>query len=122
MTAGVGVVLGETGRNFAAGMTGGLAFVLDEHDNFRMRCNQELVQLKRVVEPESQPLRALVERHYEMTGSPRAGDLLSDWERASNCFWQVVTQAESARLRDAELPHVGVPVALERSTPLAAAD
>jgi glutamate synthase (ferredoxin) len=122
MTAGVVVVLGEVGRNFAAGMTGGVAFVLDERGEFQARCNHELVELVRVAEPDSDALRALVERHYEMTGSPRARQLLSDWEQARNLFWQVVTQAEGARQRNPELPHISVAAAFEQSTPLAVAD
>src|SRR6266513_1875511 len=91
MTGGTVIVLGRTGRNFAAGMSGGIAFVFDEHASFWTRCNRELVELVRVGEHDSQAVRALVERHYEMTGSPRACELLSDWERARNLFWQVVT-------------------------------
>jgi glutamate synthase domain-containing protein 2/glutamate synthase domain-containing protein 1/glutamate synthase domain-containing protein 3 len=121
MTAGVVVVLGEVGRNFAAGMTGGVAYVFDEHGSFRTRCNRELVELVRIAEHNSQAVRALIERHYEMTGSPRACELLSNWERSRDLFWQVVTQAEAARLADAELPHVSVAIALEPS-PVAARD
>ena len=122
MTAGVVVVLGEAGRNFAAGMTGGVAFVFDEHDNFRTRCNRELVELVRVAEHESQTVRSLIERHYEMTTSLRARQLLSDWERTRNLFWQVVTQAEATRHRDAPLPHIAVPAAFGLVSPVAAAD
>ena len=122
MTAGVVVVLGEAGRNFAAGMTGGVAFVFDEQGNFRTRCNRELVELVRVAEHESQTVRALIERHYEMTTSLRARQLLSDWERTRNLFWQVVTQAEAARHRDAQLPHIAVPAAFGLASPVAAAD
>ncbi len=122
MTAGVVVVLGEVGRNFAAGMTGGVAFVFDELGDFQTRCNRELVELVRVTEHESQTLRLLVERHYEMTNSPRARQLLSDWEPERNLFWQVVTQAEATRQTRAELPHVSVAAAFELSTPVAVAD
>lgn len=122
MTAGVVVVLGEVGRNFAAGMTGGVAFVFDELGDFQTRCNRELVELVRVAEHDSQNLRALVERHYEMTSSPRARQLLSDWERERSLFWQVVTQAEAARQRNSELPHISVAAAFGQSTPLAVAD
>ena len=122
MTAGVVIVLGEVGRNFAAGMTGGVAFVLDELGGFQTRCNRELVELVRVAEHDSQALRGLVERHYEMTSSPRAGQLLSDWESARNLFWQVVTQAEATRQTRAELPHVGVAATLDLATPVAVAD
>ena len=122
MTDGVVVILGEVGRNFAAGMTGGVSFVFDQHANFPTRCNQELVELVRVAEPESQILRALIERHYQKTGSQRAGELLSNWESTLNRFWQVITQAEAAKHMRSELPHVSVAAAFETSTPLAAAD
>ena len=122
MTAGVVVVLGEVGRNFAAGMTGGVAFVFDESGNLQRRCNRELVELVRVVERESPTLRALVERHCEVTGSPRARHLLSDWDCARNLFWQVVTQAEAARQMKPELPHISIAAAFEQSTALAQAD
>jgi hypothetical protein len=57
-----------------------------------------------------------------MTSSPRARTLLSGWESARNLFWQVVTQAEATRQRNAELPHISVAAAFERSTPVALAD
>ena len=122
MTAGAVVVLGEVGRNFAAGMTGGVAYSFDEHNNFQKRCNQELVELSALGEHESPMVRSLVERHYETTGSPRARHLLSAWESSRHLFWKVVTQAEAARHREAELPRVSVPAALERSASLAVAD
>jgi glutamate synthase domain-containing protein 3 len=103
-------------------MTGGVAFVFDEHGNFQTRCNRELVELVRVAEHESQTVRALIERHSEMTTSLRARQLLSDWERTRNLFWQVVTQAEAARHRDAQLPHVSIAAAFEQAAPLAVAD
>jgi glutamate synthase domain-containing protein 2/glutamate synthase domain-containing protein 1/glutamate synthase domain-containing protein 3 len=122
MTAGAVVVLGEVGRNFAAGMTGGVAYVLDERGEFQTKCNRELVELVRVAEPESDILRALIERHYEMTSSPRARQLLSDWEQSRNLFWQVVTQAEAARQREAELPQISLAAAFDRSTPVVITD
>lgn len=122
MTAGVVAVLGDAGRNFAAGMTGGVAFVFDEFGNFQTTCNRELVELVRVGESESQNLRLLIERHHEMTSSPRARRLLGDWESARNLFWQIVTQAEATRQASGELPHVRIATASERSVPVAIAD
>ena len=76
MTAGTIVVLGDTGRNFGAGMTGGVAFVLDVNERFERNCNQEMVQLERALGEEAeQRLRQLIERHYELTGSARARDV-----------------------------------------------
>ena len=102
MTAGVVVVLGEVGRNFAAGMTGGVAFVLDARSNFQSKCNRELVEIATLADDDDQIVRSLIERHYEMTGSPLASELLSSWETSRNLFWKVVTQAESTRRSDAE--------------------
>src|SRR5262249_10520970 len=117
MTAGVVVVLGETGRNFAAGMTGGAAFVFDELGTFGSKCNQELVELARIGDHDSQMVRGLIERHHEFTGSPRAAEILSDWERARNLFWHVVTQAETERQKQNSIPHVNVSAAYETSSP-----
>ena len=90
MTDGVVVILGETGRNFGAGMSNGVAFVLDERGDFRSRVNQELVGLEQVTVPEDiELLEALVRRHQEETGSPRATELLSDWRRRLPQFWKV---------------------------------
>ena len=80
MTGGVVVVLGPTGRNFAAGMSGGVAFVLDEDGRFPGRCNPELVGLEPVGGEDEQVLRALVEEHERRTGSALAARLLADWE------------------------------------------
>jgi glutamate synthase domain-containing protein 3 len=122
MTAGAVVVLGDVGRNFAAGMTGGVAYVFDKHRNLQKRCNQELVELSTPGEHEFEIVRSLIVRHYETTGSPRARDLLSSWERSRHLFSKVVTQAEAARHREAELPHINVPAAVERSTSFVAAE
>ena len=77
MTGGAVVVLGQTGRNFGAGMTGGVAYVYDNHDMLTARANQQLVSLRRVERPEdAAELKALLERHLERTASPRARGIL----------------------------------------------
>ena len=75
MTGGRVVVLGPTGLNFAAGMSGGVAYVLDVDGSFRSRCNTELVGFDEITPDEALELRGLVEEHHERTGSPvaRAG-------------------------------------------------
>ncbi|HVS84941.1 MAG TPA: glutamate synthase large subunit, partial [Gaiellaceae bacterium] len=78
MTGGVVVVLGPTGRNFAAGMSGGVAYVLDEDDAFAGRCNLDLVGLEEVDDDEE--LVSLVEEHARRTGSAVAERLLADWQ------------------------------------------
>ena len=82
MTKGTVVVLGKTGRNFAAGMTGGFAYVLDETCEFQGRmCNRAGVDLEPVESPEDvESLRALIEKHREVTESPRAGWIIENWD------------------------------------------
>ena len=90
MTDGVIVILGATGRNFGAGMSNGVAFVLDEQGDFRSRVNQELVGLEQVTRPDDiELLQALIERHHELTGSRRAHEILSDWKLSLPKFWKV---------------------------------
>src|SRR5579871_179220 len=81
MTNGLVVVLGKTGRNFAAGMSGGIAYVLDENGEFgSYRCNKASVDLERVFDPEDQQvLKTLIYRHFEETQSPRARWILENW-------------------------------------------
>jgi glutamate synthase (ferredoxin) len=90
MTDGVVVILGETGRNFGAGMSNGVAFVLDERGDFRARVNQELVGLEQVTAPEDiELLEALVRSHVELTGSRRGRQILSQWRLNLPKFWKV---------------------------------
>jgi glutamate synthase (ferredoxin) len=91
MTGGVTVVLGPTGRNFGAGMSGGVAFVYDRDGRLPQRLNPAMVELERLGATSHEPLyRALVERHLELTASPRARDLLDDWEAALRSTWKVL--------------------------------
>ena len=90
MTEGVVVILGDTGRNFGAGMSNGVAFVLDERGDFRTRVNQELVGLGQVTDPHDiELLEALIARHHELTQSQRARQILDDWRLALPKFWKV---------------------------------
>ena len=81
MTNGLVVVLGKTGRNFAAGMSGGIAYVLDENGEFgNYRCNKTSVDLERIFDPEDQQiLKNLIYRHFDATKSPRARWVLENW-------------------------------------------
>jgi glutamate synthase domain-containing protein 3 len=81
MTNGLVVVLGSCGRNFAAGMSGGIAYVFDDKMDFtEKRCNLASVDLEPVIEPRDvELLHGLVERHYELTGSKRAKHILKHW-------------------------------------------
>jgi len=93
MTGGTVVVLGRTGRNFGAGMSGGIAFVLDEFGEFEHggQCNTGMVELAHVTDRgELELLRRLVEQHARYTGSARAKRELGRWERAQRLFVAVV--------------------------------
>ncbi|GHU78123.1 hypothetical protein AGMMS49992_27960 [Clostridia bacterium] len=80
MTGGRVVVLGVTGRNFAAGMTGGVAYVIDRDGDFASRCNPESVALEAMDQPEEIVwLRTTLEAHRLRTGSPFARDILEHW-------------------------------------------
>ncbi|OIJ40661.1 glutamate synthase-related protein [Massilia timonae] len=109
MTGGTVVVLGETGRNFAAGMSGGVAFVYDPKGEFAGRCNTTMVNLEPVLSAKEQCdpavwhsqtrngerecdeviLRRLIERHFKHTGSTRARNLLDDWANSRSKFVKV---------------------------------
>jgi glutamate synthase (ferredoxin) len=90
MTGGTVVVLGETGRNFAAGMSGGIAYVLDGDGAFRRRCNTEMVALEQLDEQDLGVLKEMIERHGELTGSARATDILMNWRTYTRKFIKVM--------------------------------
>ncbi len=98
MTGGIAVILGETGRNFGAGMTNGLAFVWDPKDKFQNRYNPELVKLERIIEPEdSSKLRRLIEEHTQKTGSTHAQNILKKWNNSILNFWKVSPHTQNGR-------------------------
>ena len=91
MTNGTVVVLGRTGRNFGAGMTGGTAYVLDLEDSFEGLFNPQLIRIERLNEDEdAQALKGLIYKHLESTDSARAKEVLGDWGRFVSKFWKVV--------------------------------
>jgi len=109
MTGGVAVVLGKTGRNFAAGMSGGVAYVFDEDGTFERRCNTEMVTLESIPEDEMLPdtisrehlfadmlgddaprLKWILKRHLNYTGSERAREILENWEDCLPKFVKVL--------------------------------
>src|SRR5262249_62363117 len=82
MTGGRVVVLGRTGRNFAAGMSGGIAYVLDQDGDFAQRCNLEMVDLEPFEgQREGDFVRDLIARHAQLTGSIRAQQVLDNWTK-----------------------------------------
>lgn len=137
MTGGVVVVLGQTGRNFAAGMSGGVAYVLDEDRTFAKRCNMAMVDLEPVPEEDElleklhhhggdlqfkgrvdltsdmtrhddERLRALVANHHRFTGSTRARDILEHWEAYRPKFVKVMPVEYRRALRDMEKMRMGM--------------
>jgi glutamate synthase (NADPH/NADH) large chain len=109
MTGGIVVVLGRTGRNFAAGMSGGIAYVLDEDDTFRSRCNMAMVDLERIYHHihdleshgrvevledmtryDAERLHLLITRHVQLTGSARAAEILAGWKKYCPMFRKVM--------------------------------
>ena len=90
MTGGTVVVLGSTGRNFAAGMSGGLAYVLDRESDFEIHCNKSGVDLVSVDEAEdAQQLKSLIEEHFQSTQSAVAKKVLDEWEETLPKFVKV---------------------------------
>ncbi|HNO64763.1 MAG TPA: hypothetical protein PKK39_00310, partial [Tepidiformaceae bacterium] len=91
MTGGRAVILGPTGRNFGAGMSGGIAYVFDEDATFSSRCNMEMIGLEPLVEDEDVALvRGLIERHLEYTGSSVAARILEGWQDMTRKFVKVM--------------------------------
>jgi glutamate synthase domain-containing protein 2/glutamate synthase domain-containing protein 1/glutamate synthase domain-containing protein 3 len=91
MTGGRVVVLGPTGRNFAAGMSGGIAYVLDEIGDFPRRCNQQMVALEKLENPdEIEEVWKIIQRHQTYTGSSRAAGILSSWRQKVPQFVKVM--------------------------------
>jgi glutamate synthase domain-containing protein 3 len=91
MTGGAVVVLGQTGCNFAAGMSGGIAYVLDELQLFDTLCNLDMVELESVwQDSDKRLLRELIEKHLKWTGSRRAHDILDAWSEMVGRFVKVI--------------------------------
>jgi glutamate synthase (ferredoxin) len=98
MTGGTVVVLGSTGKNFGAGMTGGEAFILDEEEKFLGRYNDQLVGAARIESTEDEAkLKDLVTKHHEKTGSPLASRILGDWKGSLAKFWKVTPHVPAAK-------------------------
>jgi glutamate synthase (NADPH) large chain len=104
MTGGTVVVLGATGRNFGAGMSGGLAYVLDVDGEFARRCNTAMVDLEPLAEAEDESrLKRLIEAHARYTGSRKAADVLAGWGQFRAKFVKVFPKEYRRAL--AELGH-----------------
>ncbi len=90
MTGGRVLVLGSTGRNFAAGMSGGVAYVLDEIGDFSVRCNKDMVSLEKPGDEDTEEIKGMIERHVEYTHSDRGREILSRWTMLSEKFVKVM--------------------------------
>jgi glutamate synthase domain-containing protein 3 len=101
MTGGRAVVLGGTGRNFAAGMSGGIAYVLDEQGDFaQYRCNMEMVELETLDDDDDiAELKDLVENHQRYTGSLVAQRLLDNWDASLSKFVKIIPSDFKAALQ-----------------------
>jgi glutamate synthase (ferredoxin) len=90
MTGGKVVVIGETGRNFAAGMSGGIAYVWDKSGDFEVRCNKEMVGLESLDADDLKAVEGMLRKHAEFTGSTVAAGLLKDWATSAKQFVKVM--------------------------------
>jgi glutamate synthase domain-containing protein 3 len=131
MTKGLVLVLGACGRNFAAGMSGGVAYVFDERGDFaEKRCNLDSVDLEPIdlepisLEPlletqltngefvEAELVKSLLTRHLELTGSPRAAWLLENWSEAQSRFIKVFPHEHKRVLGVSRRPQPYIPIPL----------
>ena len=97
MTGGVVVMLGKTGRNVGAGMTGGIAYLLEEEDGYvDKRINKEIVKVQRIPSPAGEKqVKTLIEEHVAATGSAKGKSVLENWDTMKGKFWQIVPPAEA---------------------------
>ena len=133
MTGGTVVVLGRTGRNFAAGMSGGIAYVYDEDGGFAQRCNLSMVSLEKVQSTADQTkaqapslwhhgqtdeaqLKQMLESHHQWTGSKRASELLDDWQNALKKFVKVFPNEYKRALGEMKLADKALPVSTGANT------
>ena len=90
MTGGIAVILGETGRNFAAGMSGGIAYVYNKSKNFKSKVNKEMVELEDLQTADLEVVKMLIEKHVAMTGSNFGKEVLSKWASEAKHFVKVM--------------------------------
>src|SRR5690606_423368 len=98
MTGGIVAILGETGRNFAAGMSGGMAYIFDEKQEFESNCNVASVDLDPLDADDIQILQQLVTDHHKNTNSSKAAEILGNWERSISKFIKVMPKEYKAVL------------------------
>jgi len=107
MTGGRAVILGKTGRNFAAGMSGGVAYVLDEDGDFDYFCNMQMVELSLIEDrTDNRELKDLITAHYQYTQSPKAKRILDNWNEYVDKFIQVIPIEYKKVLHDEKIEAV----------------
>ncbi|WP_432402036.1 glutamate synthase large subunit [Wukongibacter sp. M2B1] len=100
MTDGRVVILGETGRNFGAGMSGGIVYIYDEHDSFNLKCNFEMVEIDGLQEEDNKFLRKLIMKHVIYTQSEKATKILDNWEVNKDKFIRVINPKYRVIMQD----------------------
>ena len=101
MTGGTVLILGPTGRNFGAGMTGGVAYIFDESGTFERRYNPQLIEVRPLTTRDEARIQQLIRRHVELTGSPRGAEILARWEQYRGSFRVVLPRDAVARIENA---------------------
>ena len=100
MTGGLVVVLGETGKNFAAGMSGGIAYVNNANGQFESRLNAEMVDLDPLGDADLELLKKMIRNHYSYTQSELAQEILEHWDKAKDHFVKVMPKDYKAVLAE----------------------
>jgi glutamate synthase (NADPH/NADH) large chain len=120
MTGGLVIVLGETGKNFAAGMSGGMAFIYNKDGSFNEKCNPEMVDLDPLSDKDLELLKAKLEKHFQFTKSEVAAVMLENWETESQYFVKVMPRDYKTALAKAAAEVVEV-AAIAKTEELVAA-
>jgi glutamate synthase (NADPH/NADH) large chain len=103
MTGGVVTIIGAAGRNFAAGMSGGVAYVLDEAKDLENKCNKELVEIVALEDEDADIVYEMIKEHFELTNSKKAEKILNNWEKYRKKFKKVISTAYKAILAKKKL-------------------
>jgi len=99
MTGGIVVIIGRTGRNFAAGMSGGIAYVIDETETLKSKCNMEMIEVESITsESDSLKLYSIIKEHFEATRSHKASKILNNWNEYKLKFKKIIPTAYKAIL------------------------
>ena len=98
MTGGLAIILGEIGRNFGAGMSGGVAYIYDPESTQSQNCNTEMIFLEKPVEEDYETMRTYIRNHFKHTGSLRALEILQNWDQAKDHFLKIMPKEYKAVL------------------------